>query len=154
MTARQQYFPGTEPPARNERIEIAIEHLYEAKQAQKEAADVTAVRMASLIEIAVEEGRDLYPFLEPETGRRKVLDVTAVRKARMKAAPSAKQEAADREFDAGSRAPAGPPLTMTVKVGDGPTVEVDPGKLARVGRRPRGEITGSVAAGRARKAGR
>lgn len=112
---RQTFIPGTEPPGRNEEIERRIELWYEAKAAQKEAAEVTAIRQASVVEAAIEAERDVYPFLEPETGRRKVLDVTAVRRARVKRAVSEKQEAADKEFDAGSRAPSG--VTMTVNGG-------------------------------------
>lgn len=150
MSSQQQFIPGTEPPGRNEDVEAALERWYEAKALQKEAAEVTAVRHASVVEAAIEAGIDLYPFLEPETGRRKVLDVTAVRRARVKRRASEKQEAADREFDAGARAPAG--VTMSVRVGDGPAVVVDAEKLASVSKRkPLGEVTGSVASGRAGK---
>ncbi len=100
--SRQTFIPGTEPPDRNEKIEIAIERWYEGKQVQRDAADVTAVRLASLIEIAAEEGVEVYPFLDPVTGKRRILDVSAQRKARVRKAPSAKQEAADREFDRGA----------------------------------------------------
>lgn len=169
MTARQTYIPGTEPPARNEDIELAIERWYEARAAQKEAADTTAVRAASVLEAMADAEVDVYPFAEPETGKRKVLDASAVRRTRVKRAQTAKQEALDREFDAGSRAPSGsrltvPPaiaaladdaVTMTVSVNGGKPVEVNPAKLTRAARnvvaKMGGEVTGSVAAGRSRK---
>jgi hypothetical protein len=148
--SRQAFFPGTEPPAHNADVELAIERWYEARAAQREAADVTAIRAASVLEAMTDAGIDVYPFAEPETGKRKVLDASAVRRARVKRAVSEKQEQADREFDAGSVAPAGPKLTVAVNGGE--AVDVDAAALRTAGakagkRKSTVTITGSVARG-------
>lgn len=95
---RQTELPGHEDPNRSPEIDRQIEAWYAARSEQKLAAERTSVTLAKLLELC--EDRERYPFLEPGTGRRKVLDVTAQRKLRVKRAPSAKQEQADREWEA------------------------------------------------------
>lgn len=133
---RQTFIPGTEPPARNENIELAIERWYEAKQAQREAADTTAVRAASMLEVMLDAGVERYAFLEPETGKRKMLDAAAVRRARVKKAPSAKQEAIDREFSEASAGEQADVVKRLVKASGDEPVVVDPAaRLLKPGQR-------------------
>lgn len=114
---KQTYIPGTEPPARVEAVDIALERWYEAKQTQRDDAAVTAVRMDSVIEAAIEAGIEKYRFTDPD-GKQRILDVSAQRRARVRKAPSAKQEAADREFDQGAAA-------ATVIIESGPPIDAE-----------------------------
>lgn len=95
----QQFIPGTEPPGRDEEIERAIEAKYKAAAEEKLAKEATKIRLAKLLELVEARGTP-YPFLEPGTGRRKVLRLDAQKRLKSVKAPSQKQEQADREWAA------------------------------------------------------
>lgn len=98
---RQTTIPGTEPPddpPRDEEIELGIEHWYRRIAEQKLAAEATGVSHEKLLELMDERGYSKYPFLEPGTGKRKYLVADAKRRLRSEAAPTPKQEQADREW--------------------------------------------------------
>src|SRR6201985_67111 len=97
---RQTQIPGTEPPASVPEIDLAIEAKHERLLAAKLAREAVTVSDAKLLELMEEHGRAEYPYLEPGTGKRRVLRVDAAKRLRTVKAPSAKQERQDAEWEA------------------------------------------------------
>lgn len=95
----QQFIPGTEPPTHDPKIDRAIEDKYKRVAALKIARESVAVSDAKLMELIEERGAP-YPFTEPETGKRKVLRLDAKKRLKSERAKTAKQEQADREWEA------------------------------------------------------
>lgn len=95
---------GTEPP-RNKPVEAAIDRWLDARREQKLGAETTKIRHAKLVELMTEAGVDKYPYTDPETGKRKLVDITPERKAKTKPAPSekSKRKQHDDAFDAAER---------------------------------------------------
>jgi len=99
---RQTSIPGTAPPGdppRNPELDAAIERQYERRAEAKRAREAVKIGDAKLMELVTELGVP-YPFLEPGTGKRKTLRVDAQRRLRTETAKAAKQEQADREWEA------------------------------------------------------
>lgn len=97
---RQTELPGCESPERSPAIDRQIEAWYAERAAGKLQAERTAVALAKLLELCESESVERYPFLEPGSGKRKVLDVSARRKARVVRQQAPKKEQADREWEA------------------------------------------------------
>ena len=86
---KQTYIPGIEPSEqRNPDVDEAIGRWYDARSAQKRAAEVTAVVHDKLLETMAKAGIEKYPFTEPGTDKRKILVATVPRKARVVKAPT------------------------------------------------------------------
>lgn len=98
----QQFIPGTEPPNHDPKIDRAIEDKYKRLAALKIAREAVSVSDAKLMELIEARGAP-YPFTEPETGKRKVLRVDAKKRLKSGSAKPAKQEQADREWEAAQR---------------------------------------------------
>jgi hypothetical protein len=93
---------GTEPPGdppRHPDIDDAIERWCERCRKQKLAAEATAIGHAKPLELMAEAQIERYPFVEPETEKRKILVCPATRKARTVKAPHAKKAKVERECD-------------------------------------------------------
>lgn len=98
----QQFIPGTEPSTHDTKIDLAIEDKYKRVEALKIAREAVAVSDAKLMEL-IEERGDPYPFTEPGTGKRKVLRLDAKKRLKSERAKPAKQEQAEREWEAAQR---------------------------------------------------
>ena len=95
----QQFIPGTEPPTHDPKIDLAIEEKYQRIAALKVAREAVAVSDAKLMELIETRGSP-YPFVEPETGKRKVLRLDAKKRLKSEKAKPAAKEQADREWEA------------------------------------------------------
>jgi hypothetical protein len=95
------YLDGTEPPHSNV-IDGGIRRWREAIAEQKLAAETTKIRHAKLVELMAEAGLERYPYVDAESGKRKILVVQKEPKAKQKAAPGAKKQRRDAESSAAS----------------------------------------------------
>lgn len=96
----QTFIAGTEPPGRSPEIDDTIAQKYERLAQLKLAREAVRVSDAKLLELMEEQGRALYPFTEPGTGKRKKLKLDAAKKLKTVAGKSAKTEQADQEWEA------------------------------------------------------
>jgi len=85
--AEQPYFPGTEPPGRHPDIERCAATWHEAKIAQKRAAATTKQAHAALVLQIQHAGLELYPWTNPDTGRKRNIVITREPKAKEQSAP-------------------------------------------------------------------
>lgn len=131
---KQTYIPGIEPPdeQRNPDVDEAIGRWYDARSAQKRAAEVTAVVHDKLLETMAEAGIEKYPFTEPGTDKRKILVATAPRKARAVKAPT-RQDREDAAFERDRQDGAGPVVDLTQAVRDAIRTAVSPDTRVSVG---------------------
>lgn len=92
---QQTEIPGTEP-VRNAEIEQALDAWLAAKDEQKSAGETTRLRHFSLLQRLGEAGLENYPYVDPSTGKKKLVVVARDPKAKMIAAPRESKQRRDR----------------------------------------------------------
>lgn len=97
----QTFLPGTEPPAHSPEIESALDAWLAAKAASRAAAEHKRVVHTVLLAHMAERGVEVYPFVCPQTGKRKVVTASVETKAKVTAAPRERRE--DEDHDAPER---------------------------------------------------
>lgn len=91
----QTFIPGTEP-VRNPEIEQALDAWMSAKDDQKDAASTTKIRHQSLLLRLAEVGIDRYPYIDPSTGKKRMVVVARDPKAKTITAPKDSKQRRDR----------------------------------------------------------
>ena len=103
---RQTYIPGTEPardPGRIDEVETALDAWLAARDKHRDCADAVAIRHESLLSTMAEHGLSRYPYLDPHTGKKRLLVVARDPKAKTTNAPPEKRR--EREDDRPGREP-------------------------------------------------
>jgi hypothetical protein len=98
--SRQTEIPGTEAP-KNPDIEQAIDWWLESKDEQKYATEKTKLRHSALLVHMQNAGIDVYPFLDPKTGKKKQIVIARDPKAKATKAPRWNRRDKDAEDDVG-----------------------------------------------------
>lgn len=91
----QTFIPGTEP-VRNPDIEQALDAWMAAKAEQKDAAETTRLRHTSLLLRLAEAGIERYPYIDPSSGKKKLVVVARDPKAKTITAPKESKLRRDR----------------------------------------------------------
>jgi hypothetical protein len=112
--SRQTEIPGTEQ-VKNPDIEQAIDLWLEAKSEQRYASEKTKLRHASLLLQMANVGCEAYPFVEPDTGKKKLLVIARDPKAKATKQPKWNRRDGDAQDDVGEE--------VTVQVTDDPPVD-------------------------------
>lgn len=97
---RQTEIPGTEVP-KNPDIEQAIDWWIEAKDEQKYATEKTKLRHAALLVHMQNAGLEVYPFIDPKTGKKKQIVIARDPKAKATKQPRWNRRDKDAEDDVG-----------------------------------------------------
>jgi hypothetical protein len=98
--SRQTEIPGTEVP-KNPDIERSIDQWLESKDEQKYATEKTKLRHSTLLLHMQTAGIDVYPFLDPKTGKKKQIVIARDPKAKTLKQPRWNRRDKDAEDDVG-----------------------------------------------------
>jgi hypothetical protein len=97
---KQTEIPGTEVP-KNPDIETAIDQWLDAKDEQKYATEKTKLRHAALLIHMQNAGVEVYPFVDPKTGKKKQIIIARDPKAKTTKQPRWNRRDKDAEDDVG-----------------------------------------------------
>lgn len=92
---QQTEIPGTETP-KNPEVEQALDAWLNAKDEQKDAAATTKLRHHSLLLRLAEAKIERYPYIDPSSGKKKMVVVAREPKAKTITAPKESQARRDR----------------------------------------------------------
>lgn len=95
VMSTQTYLPGTEPAHHNADIEKALDAWFEARSSQRSAADATKIRHEALLLHMGHAGVESYPYVDPMTGKKRLVKVDRTPKAKTATAPKWSKRDAD-----------------------------------------------------------
>jgi N-dimethylarginine dimethylaminohydrolase len=85
MTSKQESLPapGMEPP-RNKKIEASIESWLETRSDARRQSNKAKAKHDALMQLMVDEGFELYPFIDQDTKKKCVVKADARVRARVR----------------------------------------------------------------------